>query len=111
MRRVLQEFLEINMFSSVDVTKLSEDEKRRILPGLDGYKEKVSPNGEFEKAKARIFANGGYQLDEYVTESSSPVARVESVLTLAAISAYRKCPVFKVDNTKAVVCDAVQCVV
>jgi hypothetical protein len=67
------------------------------LDSLDAFKIKIKPNAEIEKYKSRIFMNGSKQVDQYTAESSSPVARIESVFTTAALAAYHGWIVFKVD--------------
>ena len=65
------------------------EQRKFILRSLDGYKEKYGADGEWLKSKARLFVDGSRQLPDYTAESSSPVARMESVFTLASIAAYR----------------------
>jgi len=72
-------------------------QRKFILRSLDGYKEKFTPTGEFVKSKARVFADGSKQLPEFTAESSSPVARIESVFALAGIAAFRKWEVVRFD--------------
>lgn len=72
-------------------------ERKFILRSLDGYKEKYGPDGEWIKSKARIFVDGSKQRPEYTAESSSPVARIESVYMLASIAAFRGWEVVKFD--------------
>ena len=76
---------------------IPEDQRKFILRSLDGYKEKYSPDGEWIKSKARLFVDGSRQLPDYTAESSSPVARIESVFMLASIAAYRGWEVLKYD--------------
>ena len=73
------------------------DERKYILRNLDGYKEKYGPDGEWIKSKARIFADGSKQRPEFTAESSSPVARIESIYALAGIAAFRKWPFMRFD--------------
>jgi hypothetical protein len=72
-------------------------QRKFILRSLDGYKEKFTPTGEFVKSKARVFADGSKQLPEFTAESSSPVARIESVFALAGIAAFKKWEVIRFD--------------
>jgi hypothetical protein len=65
------------------------DDRKFILRNLDGYKEKFALNGDCIKAKARIFADGSKQLPEFTAESSSPVARIESIYAIAGIAAFK----------------------
>ena len=76
---------------------IPEDQRKFILRSLDGYKEKYGPDGEWIKSKARLFVDGSRQLPDYTAESSSPVARMESVFMLASIAAYRGWEVLKYD--------------
>jgi hypothetical protein len=56
-------------------------ERKLVLRNLDGYKEMVGvSDGAWLKSKARVFADGSKQLPEFTAESSSPVARIESIL-------------------------------
>jgi hypothetical protein len=68
---------------------------------MDGVRAKYDPDGSFVKDKARVFANGSGERDEHVFESSSPVARTDSVFTLATIGAYRKALIFTIDVVSA----------
>ena len=65
------------------------DQRKFILRFLDGYKEKYGADGEKVKSKARLFVDGSRQLPDYTAESRSPVARMESVMMLVSIAAYR----------------------
>ena len=73
------------------------DQRKFILRSLDGYKEKYGADGEWVKSKARLFVDGSQQLPDYTAESSSPVARMESVMMLASIAAYHGWEVMKFD--------------
>ena len=60
-----------------------------IIPSMIFMKEKYSPDGKFEKLKARIVAGGHRQNRELYSENdiASPTASIVSVLTVAAIAA------------------------
>lgn len=73
------------------------EDRKFILRNLDGYKEKYDANGNFLKSKARVFVDGSKQLPEFTAESSSPVARIESVFALAGIAAYKQWDVIRFD--------------
>jgi hypothetical protein len=81
----------------VRLADIPHDQRKFILRSLDGYKEKFTPTGEFVKSKARVFADGSKQLPEFTAESSSPVARIESVFALAGIAAFKKWEVIRFD--------------
>jgi hypothetical protein len=57
-------------------------DRKFILRSLDRYKEKHGPDGDRIKSKARIFVDGSYQHPDYTAESSSPVARIDSVVPM-----------------------------
>jgi hypothetical protein len=74
------------------------EERKFILRNLDGYKEKFGvSDGDWLKSKARVFADGSKQLPEFTAESSSPVARIESVFALAGIAAFKGWAVIRYD--------------
>jgi hypothetical protein len=101
MRKELQGFLDLKFFKGVKLVDITVEERKFILPSLDSLRTKYDGDGEFIKDKARIFANGHGEKDEYVFESSSPVARIQSVFTLAAVGAHLKCIMFTVDVIQA----------
>lgn len=76
---------------------IAESNRQFILHGLDAIKDKFSPNGTWIKTKGRIFADGSRQLPEHTGESSSPVARIESIFVLAGIAAFKGWYVIRFD--------------
>ena len=90
-------FADKHLGRPVSYADIPLSERKFILRSLDGYKEKYGPDGEWVKSKARIFVDGSKQKPEYTAESSSPVARIESVYMLASIAAFRGWEVIKFD--------------
>jgi hypothetical protein len=72
-------------------------DRKFILHSLDGYKEKFQTDGKWIKSKARIFAGGNKQLPEFTAESSSPVARIESIYALIGIAVFKGWEVIRFD--------------
>jgi hypothetical protein len=87
-----------NLGKPIRLGDIPTTERKFILQSLDGYKEKFSNvDGSFLKSKARIFANGSRQLPEFTAESSSPVARIESIYALIGIAAFKGWEVMRFD--------------
>jgi hypothetical protein len=60
--------------------------------------EKFLANGEFDKIKARLVANGAQQNRELYPNKSSPTASIHAILTCFALVAYiGKYEVAKID--------------
>ena len=93
----MSSFLNKGLFHPVHNSSIKPCDKKYILRALDGYKEKYDSDGTFEKSKARVFVDGSGQKQEYVGASSSPVARVESVMVLCCIAALFGWIVYKID--------------
>jgi Reverse transcriptase (RNA-dependent DNA polymerase) len=87
-----------NLGRPIRIGDIPSSDRKFILQSLDGYKEKFSNvDGTFIKSKARIFANGSRQLPEFTAESSSPVARIESIYALIGIAAFKGWEVMRFD--------------
>jgi hypothetical protein len=81
----------------VKLADIPVENRKFILRSLDGYKEKFSPSGEWLKSKARVFGDGSVQLPEYTAESSSPVARMETIFCLAGKAAVKGWSIIRFD--------------
>jgi len=101
MREELTSFLNKGLFHPVLTSSISPEEVKFILRALDGYKEKYDGDGIFEKSKARVFADGSVQKKQFVGTSSSPVARIESVMVLCCVAALFGWIVYKIDIASA----------
>jgi hypothetical protein len=97
MKEELQGLFTKMLWHGIKMRDIPYDERKFILRSMDGYKEKTRPSGEWEKSKARVFTDGSKQLPEFTAESSSPVARIESIFALAGFAAYNDLIVFKID--------------
>jgi len=93
----VQVLLSKELFDPVNESDIPASEKEFIRPGLSVHKDKYYPDGNYIKSKNRVLANGKLQKPEFTTESSSPVARIESIFMLAAIAAFHKLITFKID--------------
>ena len=101
MKVELQAMLDRSVWRGVHFKDIPVGERGFILRSMDGFKEKIRPNGEWERDKARVFVDGSVQKAEYTGESSSPVARIESIFAMAGIAAYMGWIVIKIDVTSA----------
>jgi hypothetical protein len=101
MRKELQGFLNLKFFKGVRVKDIPKEERKYILSSLDSVRSKVDGDGVFVKDKARVFANGSKEKDEDIFMSSSPVARIQSVNTVATYGAFCKARMFTVDVVQA----------
>jgi hypothetical protein len=80
-----------NMLKKQVFKGLLAGEEAAMQPPIPSHmflKEKFTPNGDFDKLRARLVANGQYQ-DRYTTYEniSSPTASVPVILMIAAIAA------------------------
>lgn len=79
-------------FEPVNTNKLTYKQLKGVISSKLFTKAKYSPDGEFEKWKARLVAGGHLQKREDYTyaETSSPTVGVTSVLAVSAIAAKEK---------------------
>jgi hypothetical protein len=92
-----------NCFSPVTREQLDTVRRRKLIRSFMFLKEKLKPNGDFDKLKARLVANGSQQvttMDEQM-RNSSPTASLTSVFIIAAIAAKEKRHVVTVDVKSA----------
>jgi hypothetical protein len=89
--------------SPVSATELTYREIKGVISSKLFTKAKYSPDGEFEKWKARLVAGGHMQNREEYTylETSSPTVGITSILTIAAIAAKERRKTATVDFTAA----------
>jgi len=101
---VVQEIMALyNMktFEGKDVSKLSEEELKRVITSKTFLKEKYSPENIFIKLKSRLVAR---ELNHDIYENGvqrSPTACTESVFIIAAIAAMEKRAVANIDFPSA----------
>ena len=97
MKVELEQVLKKKVFHGVHYHDVPKQERKLILNSMENVTEKFLPSGEFVKNKARLLARGDQQRDDYVGETSSPVARVETIFMLACIAIQREYIVFSID--------------
>jgi hypothetical protein len=83
----LQQMISKEVFHPVHAAGLSHAQLRAIIPCKLFVKEKLDPDGAFEKLKGRLVAGGHRQDKQLYEDLSSPTADHSSVMTVAAIAA------------------------
>jgi len=100
---VVQEIMSLcNMetFEGKKVTDMTEEQLKRIITSKTFLKEKFTPEGIYERLKARLVAGGHLQSREE-TEGASPTPATEAVFMVAAIAAFEGRAVATVDFPSA----------
>ncbi len=98
MQALQEEFIkaiEIDIWHPVHLRDLTDDQEKLIIPQMINYLEKYKPDNTFDKFKVRVLVRGDKQV--YTGESEGPVARIESLMMLLAIAAFKDLAIFKVD--------------
>lgn len=87
MERELLQFVEKKVFHPVLLRGLNREQRQRILPSKMFLKEKVFPDGTFDKLKARLVAEGHRQDRTMYREedTSSPTAAYCSVMSVCGV--------------------------
>jgi hypothetical protein len=83
----IMQMLDLKVWKEVDPETLSREEFRTVIYSLLFLKAKYAPDGEFEKLKARLVANGAQQDKSVYENVSSPTARLASVFFTAGMAA------------------------
>jgi hypothetical protein len=86
-QKELQQMLSKEVFHAVHASGLSHAQLRAIIPCKLFVKERLDPDGVFEKLKGRLVAGGHRQDKSLYEDLSSPTAEQASVMTVAAIAA------------------------
>ncbi len=86
-KEVLQLFQELEVLMPVMKSDIPEDAE--VLRCFIFLVEKFLANGEFDKIKARLVANGAQQIRELYPNKSSPTASMHAIFTCFALVAYR----------------------
>jgi hypothetical protein len=86
-KEVLQLFQELEALMPVMKSNIPEDAE--VLRCFIFLVEKFLANGEFDKIKARLVANGAQQNRELYPNKSSPTASMHAIFTCFAIVAYK----------------------
>ena len=100
---VVQEIMSLNnlqTFEGIKVKDMSEDQLKRVITSKTFLKEKYTPEGLYERLKARLVAGGHLQSREDV-EGASPTPATEAVFMVAAIAALEGRAVATVDFPSA----------
>jgi hypothetical protein len=81
------------------LAELTADQLRRVIPSSTFLKEKYTPEGDFDKLKARLVGGGNHQDDELYgrEDTESPTVATTSVFNVAAIAAQEGRAVATVD--------------
>jgi hypothetical protein len=99
LRKEVAKAVEKDIWKGVLEQDLSPEERQLILPMMINYVEKYHPDATFDKSKVRVLVRGDMQREVGATEG--PVCRVESILMLLSIAAFKGMSVFKVDVSSA----------
>ncbi|KAL0356283.1 UNVERIFIED_CONTAM: Retrovirus-related Pol polyprotein from transposon RE1 [Sesamum radiatum] len=94
---------EIKMIEKNDTWELAERPKDKEVIGVKWiYKTKLNADGSIQKHKARLVAKGYSQLPgiDY-TETFAPVARLDTIRALVAITANKKWKIYQMDVKSA----------
>ena len=97
MLKEVKQLLDFESLHPVRLEDLSAEEQSRIVKNTDLYKEKYTPDGEFDKAKSRVIWRGDMQRPQFTAETSSPVARLESLMWILVIGLYCRYCFAKID--------------
>lgn len=93
----IQQLVATNAMEPVHYRDLTDEEKKRVLSSMLKVKEKLKPDGTFDKIKARFLAGGHTQDRELYPNRSSPTANLTSFFSLAALAAVESRPVATLD--------------
>jgi hypothetical protein len=93
----IQQLLDKSVWHGVHVDELRPEQRRQIIRSSCFLKDKYTAQNIFEKFKARLVAGGDQQDHALYEDVSSPTARTESILTIAAIAAAEGRKVMTVD--------------
>jgi hypothetical protein len=96
-RAEIQQLMDRGVWHGVHVKYLTEQQRKQIIRSSIFLKDKYTAQNIFEKFKARLVAGGDQQQRELYDNVSSPTARTESVLSVAAIAAAEGREVMTVD--------------
>jgi len=97
----MQQMVDEKVFEHVDVKKLSNTQRKKVIRSFMFLREKFFANGDFEKLKARLVA-GGHMQERLASEDvSSPTVSLCALMTVAAIAHKEKRKVAVVDVTGA----------
>lgn len=97
MVKEIAQIVDMESWSAVDVSKCSREELKMIISSSTFLKEKYSPEGIFQKLKARLVANGQQQDREIYTDGSSPTVSTTAVFFVAGLAAAERRAVMTVD--------------
>jgi hypothetical protein len=88
-REEVSQLLEMDVFEPVDPSTLTNDDWKNVMPAVTFMKEKVKPNGEYDKMKARAAAGAHVLSDNIVAQmpKASPTADMTSVFILLILAA------------------------
>ena len=84
----LQQMLDKRVWTPVMADRLSRSERLNTITSLMFLKTKNSPDGKFDKYKARLVASGNQQNKTLYEDLSSPTASTSGVFTVIAIAAH-----------------------
>jgi hypothetical protein len=99
----LNQLIKKDCFEAVVKSQMSATRRRKLIRSFMFLKIKTKPNGDFDKLKARLVANGSQQDFTALEQlhNSSPTASLTSVLIVAATAAKEKRHVVTVDVKSA----------
>jgi len=83
----LQQMVQKKVFTPVDISTLSSEQKQKAIRSSMFLKEKFTPTGEFLKLKSRLVAGGDQQDRALYDDVSSPTASTTSLFAVLTIAA------------------------
>ena len=96
-KKELMQMINHKVFHAVSYANIPLEERRKIIRSHMFIKEKFLPNGDFEKIKARLVADGRGQDAVHDSEKTSPTVSVSSIFLLAAIAGAKNMSIATMD--------------
>jgi len=93
----IMQLVDMDTFEGVEVSKLSEKERKLIIPSSTFLKDKYTAEGEFLKLKARLVAGGHMQDRTVYDNGASPTASTTSIFMIAGVAASEHRAVASID--------------
>ena len=98
----LQQMLDKKVWRPVSREEIMANKKTiKVISSKMFLKEKLTPEGKFDKLKARLVAGGHQQIRHYMEDVSSPTAAMSSIFMVAALAVKEKRFVTTLDITGA----------
>ena len=93
----MKQMIEEDVFESVDINSLTEQDFIQSIPSHMFTKEKLNPAGEFIKFKSRLVAGGHREIIEIGMDNSSPTAAKEALFAALGLASNRAMTIQSID--------------